>query len=135
MDILKFFGGGDKRADDQPAAEPTPGGLAEDAAPAPLDTREQIVEVLQSVYDPEIPVNIWELGLVYEVKIDDGNHAVIRMTLTSPGCPVAESLPAEVENRVLAVPGVTSVRVELVWDPQWNPNMMSEAARLQLGMF
>jgi len=97
--------------------------------------REQVIDVLRTVFDPEIPVNVYELGLVYNVDVDPAGHALVSMTLTSPGCPVAASLPVEVENKVLGVDGVTSARVELVWDPPWNPSMMSEAAKLQLGMY
>ena len=96
---------------------------------------QKVVEALRTVYDPEIPVNIHELGLVYEIDISASGDVVVRMTLTSPMCPVAGSLPAEVEYKVLAIPGVTSARVELVWDPPWSPSMMTEAAKLQLGMF
>ncbi len=96
---------------------------------------EQVIDVLRTVYDPEIPVNIYELGLVYGVAVNPGNEVIVRMTLTSPGCPVAGSLPPEVEQKVLSVPGVTSARVDLVWDPPWNPGMMSEIAKLQLGMY
>ena len=95
---------------------------------------ERVIEELRTVYDPEIPVNIFELGLIYEVKIDAEGAATIRMTLTSPMCPAAEELPPEVETKARGVPGVTSVQLELVWDPPWNPSMMSEAARLELGM-
>ena len=95
----------------------------------------RIIDVLRTVFDPEIPVNIYELGLVYSVDVDAAGHALVRMTLTSPGCPVAASLPVEVENKVLGVDGVTSARVELVWEPAWNPSMMTEAAKLQLGMY
>jgi FeS assembly SUF system protein len=94
-----------------------------------------IVEALKTVFDPEIPVNIYELGLIYDVDLQPGGQVQVKMTLTSPGCPVAGSLPGEVKNKVEAVPGVTAADVELVWDPAWNPSMMSEAARLQLGMF
>jgi FeS assembly SUF system protein len=97
------------------------------------DLEEKIVDALRTVYDPEIPVNIYELGLVYKIDIGQKNDVVIRMTLTSPGCPVAGSLPPEVEQKVLSLDGVTSARVELVWEPQWNPSMMTDAARLQLG--
>ncbi len=96
---------------------------------------EKIVDVLRTVYDPEIPVNIYELGLIYDIDISPQADVVVRMTLTSPGCPVAAYLPTDVENKVLAVPGVTSARVELVWEPPWSPSLMSEAAKLQLGMF
>lgn len=95
--------------------------------------RDEIVEVLRTVYDPEIPVNIYELGLVYDVTVDDGGAAHILMTLTSPACPVAESLPPEVEHRVAEVEGVTTANVEVTWDPPWDPDMMSEAAKLELG--
>jgi FeS assembly SUF system protein len=96
---------------------------------------QQVIDVMHTVYDPEIPVDVYELGLVYAIETSPENAVVVRMTLTSPMCPVAGSLPIEVENKVLAIPGVTSVRVELVWDPPWGPNMMSEAAKLQLGIF
>lgn len=103
------------------------------AAAAPgLD--EHVVEALKSIYDPEIPVNIYELGLIYSVDIQGEGDVKITMTLTSPACPVAGSLPGEVESRVADVEGVKSCDVEIVWDPQWNPSMMSEAARLELGL-
>jgi FeS assembly SUF system protein len=94
----------------------------------------RVVEVLQTCYDPEIPVNIYELGLIYDVAVDPSGFVGIRMTLTSPACPVAASLPVEVENKVSALPGVAGARVEVAWDPPWDPSRMSEAARLQLGM-
>jgi FeS assembly SUF system protein len=97
--------------------------------------RDAIIAVLQTVYDPEIPVNIWEVGLIYEVTVDDGANVHILMTLTSPMCPVAESLPPEVEEKITALEGVASARVEITWDPPWDPEMMSEAAKLELGMF
>ena len=100
----------------------------------PAEIRERVIEQLRTVFDPEIPVNIYELGLIYEVIVDDAGLVSIRMTLTSPMCPVAESLPPEVEAKARAVPGVTDVQVDLVWDPPWNPSLMSEAARLELGM-
>jgi FeS assembly SUF system protein len=96
--------------------------------------REAVIDQLRTVYDPEIPVNIYELGLVYEVQVEEPGAVRIRMTLTSPMCPVAESLPPEVEAKARAVEGVSDVAVDLVWDPPWNPGMMSEAARLELGM-
>lgn len=98
------------------------------------EVREGVVEALRTVYDPEIPVDIWELGLVYDVDVDDANGVRIRMTLTSPMCPVAESLPPEVEAKARTVEGVSDVEVEVVWEPPWNPGMMSEAAKLELGM-
>lgn len=101
--------------------------------PAP-NLEEQVIDALRTVYDPEIPVNIYELGLVYDVDASTEN-VLIRMTLTSPGCPVAGSLPIEVESKVGAIEGVKSARVELVWDPPWNPDMISEAGKLQLGIF
>lgn len=96
--------------------------------------REKIVEVLRSIYDPEIPVNIYEIGLIYTVDIDAANAVNIRMTLTSPACPAAGTLPGEVEDKTRRVEGVTDAKVELVWDPTWTPAMMSETAKLQLGM-
>jgi len=98
------------------------------------DITSRVIEVLHGCYDPEIPVDIYELGLVYDVDVDAEKNVSIRMTLTSPMCPVAGSLPPEVESRVGAVEGVASARVEVVWDPPWNPSMMSEAAKLKLGM-
>jgi FeS assembly SUF system protein len=96
---------------------------------------QRVVEALRTIYDPEIPVNIYEIGLVYEVRVSPNGAVHIVMTLTSPTCPVAESLPPEVERTVAAVEGVTSAKVEITWDPPWDPEMMSEAARLELGMF
>lgn len=95
---------------------------------------ERIVAALKTCYDPEIPVDIYELGLVYKVDVEDDNRVRVEMTLTSPHCPVAESLPAEVKEKVAAVEGVTGCEVAIVWDPPWNPSMMSEEARLELGM-
>ena len=121
------------------APEPSHGSPQEVArlidAPASLqDVGEQVVVALKSVYDPEIPVDIYELGLIYNVKIDEGGATSIRMTLTSPMCPAAEELPPEVESKARGVSGVTSVTLDLVWDPPWSPEMMSEAAKLELGM-
>lgn len=96
---------------------------------------ESVVEQISTIFDPEIPVNIYELGLIYEVIINDDRHAVVQMTLTSPACPVAGTLPLEVEEKTKTVDGVESARVELVWDPPWTPEMMSEAAKLELGFF
>ena len=104
------------------------------AEPAPDALKDSIVAVLKTVYDPEIPVDIYELGLIYEVDLRGGGAVYVKMTLTSPMCPVAEILPPEVETKVRGVEGVTDVELELVWDPPWNPSMMSEAARLELGM-
>jgi FeS assembly SUF system protein len=94
----------------------------------------KIIDALQTCYDPEIPVNIYELGLVYGIEIDDEAHVRIKMTLTAPNCPVAASLPLEVESKVIAVEGVKSAQVELVWDPPWDPGKMTESAKLELGM-
>ena len=98
------------------------------------EIRQKVIEVLRTIYDPEIPVNIYELGLVYEVKVDDAGSVFIQMTLTAPNCPVAESLPPEVESKVQAVPGVTGAKVDLVFDPPWTRDMISEAAKLELGI-
>ena len=95
--------------------------------------RDRVIEALKSCYDPEIPVDIYELGLIYDVAIDDAGRVAIKMTLTSPACPVAGSLPGEVQARVAAVPGISSADVELVWDPPWSQDHMSEEAKLRLG--
>jgi len=94
----------------------------------------QVIEALRTCFDPEIPVDIYELGLIYEVKVNETGEVSVKMTLTTPYCPAAQSLPPEVEEKVRAVPGVRSAKVEVVWDPPWNPGMMSEAAKLQLGL-
>ena len=96
--------------------------------------RDRVIAELQTVFDPEIPVNIYALGLIYEVDVDDAGAAKIRMTLTTPMCPAAEELPPEVESKARGVDGITSVQLDLVWDPPWSPDMMSEAAKLELGM-
>jgi FeS assembly SUF system protein len=101
----------------------------------PDEIENGVVEVLKTVFDPEIPVNIYELGLVYDVDVQPEGEVAIKMTLTSPACPVAGSLPGEVQAKVERVPGVAKATIELVWEPSWNPSMMSEAAKLQLGMF
>ena len=108
---------------------------ADKGPPAAVDALgERVIDVLRTVYDPEIPVNIFELGLIYKVDIDDDNHVRIDMTLTSPACPVAGILPGEVETKVGSIEGVSGATVELVWDPPWNPSMMTEEAQLELGM-
>ncbi|UUR07381.1 SUF system Fe-S cluster assembly protein [Sphingomonas glaciei] len=111
---------------EQPAAAPV-GGSGSDLQAA-------IVETLKTIYDPEIPVDIYELGLIYDVSVTDDGDATVLMTLTTPHCPVAESMPGEVEIRVLSVPGVRDAEVKLVWDPPWDPSKMSDEARLELGM-
>jgi len=99
-----------------------------------LSLRPRVIEAIHSVYDPEIPVNIWELGLIYGIDIDGERRVQVRMTLTAPGCPSAQALPLEVERRVRSVEGVTDAVVEVVWEPPWSPERMSDAAKLQLGM-
>jgi FeS assembly SUF system protein len=99
-----------------------------------MNLREQVVAAMRKVYDPEMPVNIYELGLIYDVAVDPEGRVAIRMTLTAPNCPVAGSLPADVERAVRAVPGVTDVNLELTFDPPWSKARMSEAAKLALGI-
>ena len=112
-------------AEKKPELDPSaPGGQLQEA----------VIEALKSIYDPEIPVDIYELGLIYDVAISEDGDAVVTMTLTTPHCPVAESMPGEVELRVGAVPGIGDAEVELVWDPPWDPQKMSDEARLELGM-
>ncbi|HEY3302848.1 MAG TPA: SUF system Fe-S cluster assembly protein [Candidatus Binatia bacterium] len=105
-----------------------------EASPNPVVIEAEVIEALRNCFDPEIPVNIYELGLIYEVKVEPSGAVAIRMTLTSPNCPAAQSLPGEVQARVKEIPGVTDVSVDVVWEPPWDPSRMSEAARLQLGM-
>ena len=94
----------------------------------------EVIEALRTCFDPEIPVNIYEMGLIYSVQVDGAGLVAIQMTLTSPHCPAAQSIPAEVEEKVRQIPGVADVKIEIVWEPTWDPSKMSEAARLQLGM-
>jgi FeS assembly SUF system protein len=98
------------------------------------DLYEGVIEALKDIYDPEIPVNIYDLGLIYHVEITPDHHAKVKMTLTTPHCPVAESMPGEVELRVGSVPGIGDAEVELVWDPPWDPQKMTDEAKLELGM-
>jgi FeS assembly SUF system protein len=113
----------------------TPIGIDPTAA-ADAGLRRDVIAALRTIFDPEIPVNIYDLGLVYALDVDDGAGRVrIRMTLTAPGCPVAQTFPLTVEQAVRQVPGVADVGVELVWEPPWSPERMTEAARLQLGLF
>ena len=100
----------------------------------PVVIEAQVIEALQTVFDPEIPVSIWEVGLIYGITVDPSGAVGVRMTLTSPNCPSAAELPVEVETKVKAVPGVTAVKVDVVFDPPWCSDMMSDAARLELGM-
>jgi FeS assembly SUF system protein len=117
-------------------SEPAPQeAQAQDVIAPARPSTDALVEMLKTVYDPEIPVDIYELGLIYDLDIGDDGHVDVRMTLTAPGCPVAGEMPGRVEEAVRKVAGVTSAKVELVWDPPWNPSMMSEAAKLELNMY
>ena len=98
------------------------------------DLQQAVIDALKEIYDPEIPVNIYDLGLIYGVEVDDEADAVVTMTLTTPHCPVAETMPGEVELRASSVPGIRDAEVNLVWDPPWSPEKMSDEARLELGM-
>ena len=99
-----------------------------------MSKKELIIEEIKKIYDPEIPVNIYELGLIYDIKLKDEKFAIIKMTLTTPNCPAAETLPKEVKEGVMQVEGIEDVDLELVWDPPWNKDMMSEAAKLELNL-
>jgi FeS assembly SUF system protein len=119
------------------------------ASPAPESTRTEfvadadntarlkpaVIDAISTVYDPEIPVNIWELGLIYDVAVDAAGSVLVTMTLTAPGCPAAQSLPSEVESKVRGVAGVTDAKVDVVWEPGWTKDRMSDAAKLQLGLW
>jgi FeS assembly SUF system protein len=119
-----------------PAAAPAAPPPAEGTTPVPVEElRERIIQALCTCYDPEIPVNIYELGLIYDIDISPAAAVGVRMTLTSPACPAAASLPPEVEAKVRAVPGVSGAKVEVVWEPPWTPERMSEVARVELGLF
>ena len=98
-----------------------------------MDVKNKIIEEMKKIYDPELPVNIYELGLIYDIKVN-GRNAEIKMTLTSPNCPVAESLPKEVKEGAMQVDGIDDVNLELVWDPPWNKDMMSDSAKLELNL-
>jgi FeS assembly SUF system protein len=118
------------------SAGPTAGAIFERRNPVTtLTLLPQIVEMLSTIFDPEIPVNIYELGLIYEIAVDSDNAVGVRMTLTAPGCPAAQSLPVEVVNKLKQLPGITDAHVDIVWDPPWDKDRMSDAAKLQLGMF
>jgi FeS assembly SUF system protein len=112
------------------AAKPAPEAVGGDGS----DLQADVIEALREIFDPEIPVNIYDLGLIYGVEVDENRDATVTMTLTTPHCPVAESMPGEVELRVSSVPGIRDAEVNLVWDPPWGPHKMSDEARLELGM-
>ena len=99
-----------------------------------MNKKEQIIEEIRKIYDPELPVNIYELGLIYDIVIENDNFAKIKMTLTTPNCPVAESLPKEVKDSIMELPEINDVDLQLVWDPPWDKSMMSEAAKLELNL-
>ena len=99
-----------------------------------MELKDQIIAEIKKIYDPEIPVNIYELGLIYDVKVENKNIAKVKMTLTSPNCPVAESLPKEVKDGIMQVEGIDKVDLDLVWDPPWDKSMMSESAKLELNL-
>ena len=99
-----------------------------------MTKKDEIIEEIRKIYDPELPVNIYELGLIYDIKVKDEKIAIIKMTLTTPNCPVAESLPKEVKEGAMQVEGIEDVDLELVWDPPWNKDMMSESAKLELNL-
>jgi FeS assembly SUF system protein len=124
--------------EEQPApsapAPAEPAAATPDAPLVPAEAEAKIIAQLKTCYDPEIPVNIYELGLIYGIQVEPVGDVILRLTLTSPSCPAAGSLPGEVQQKAASVPGVKSVKVDLVWDPPWDPSRMSEAARLQLGM-
>jgi FeS assembly SUF system protein len=122
----------------QPAPQPDSTPQTEGLVPDPEQTvalRPQVVAALKKVFDPELPVNIYELGLIYDIIVDRNATVGIRMTLTAPACPAAQSLPGEVRRQVAQVPGVADVKVDIVWDPPWDRERMSDAAKLQLGLF
>lgn len=142
-DYLEGFLAGDQDRDATPV-DGTPGdngapnsaadsGLEVEAPEGDRELEMRVIDVLRGIYDPEIPVNIYDLGLIYRVFADGEGNVIVTMTLTTPHCPVAEIMPGEVETRVRAVEGVDGVRVDLVWDPPWDPTMMTEAAQLELG--
>jgi FeS assembly SUF system protein len=99
-----------------------------------MELKDQIIAEIKKIYDPEIPVNIYELGLIYDIKVENKNTAKVKMTLTSPNCPVAESLPKEVKDGIMQVEGIDKVDLDLVWDPPWDKTMMSESAKLELNL-
>ncbi len=120
---------------DIPAAEGTHGAWTPDGETPPKPTEDAVIAAIAEVFDPEIPVNIYELGLIYTVDIQDDGQVKVEMTLTAPGCPSAQELPVQVRDSIMTVPGVTECDVDVVWEPAWDPSRMSEEARLQLNMF
>jgi FeS assembly SUF system protein len=120
-------------AEAPPAAVPAPAAHSDTIARKLLEGR--VIETIRSIYDPEIPVNIYDLGLIYEIHVDETSAVKVKMTLTAPACPVAGTLPGEVETKIESIPEVRTADVELVWDPPWDRSRMSEAAMLTLGMF
>ena len=125
----------DKNLAEKNLADRTPIDDALDAAlsPAQRALRDRVIDTLRTVYDPELPVNIFDLGLIYAVTLDDHNAAHVRMTLTAPGCPVAGTLPGEIQRKIAGIEGISAAKVELVWDPPWDKSRMSEVAMLELG--
>lgn len=126
--------GGSADADAGTRAEPAAQAAGSGEAISPEKLEEMIVDAMRTVYDPEIPVNIYDLGLIYDLRVDTGGNVEVKMTLTTPHCPVAGSMPGMVEQAVRHVEAVKDCEIELVWDPPWNPDMMTEAARLQLNI-
>ena len=122
----------------KPATQDSPDTDNADQAPQTAEDealKQQVIEVLRTIYDPEIPVNIYDLGLIYEIHATEYGSVYIIMTLTTPGCPVAQSFPGTVQAHVMTVPGVKEAQVEIVWDPPWSQEQMSDAAKLQLGLY
>jgi FeS assembly SUF system protein len=142
LPVLPHSGKVDQLKTEPIAISPTPSYVAHvnrtkppgQLSPLQQALEEKVIEQLKSIFDPEIPLNIYELGLIYDIDIDPENRVHIRMTLTAPACPVAGSLPPQVEAQIESIPQVKSAAVELVWDPPWSRDMLSEAARLQLGL-
>ena len=99
-----------------------------------MNLKDKVIAEIKKIYDPEIPVNIYELGLIYDIKVDEKNNVKVNMTLTTPNCPVAESLPKEVKDSIKEIKGINKVELDLVWDPPWDKSMMSEAAKLELNL-
>ena len=139
IDELEKPGAGQSEAEE---SSETPSGAPDAAAAsgaalggtAAEELKEQVIKAVKTVYDPEIPVDIYELGLIYEIKVEPSSEVSVKMTLTSPACPSAMSLPGEVEDKIRVMANVKDVKVQVVWDPPWEPSKMSEAARLELGM-